>query len=175
MGLSWDPFVGAENVTTILEKMGGVASPHPADSHTSDRRPAHHRSTASTATAAVVLGPRGERATGGRGAALTRLAVAHDDPAFEQHLSDVRVCLEAMAAAVSLRFAVPCSAVVSALWRLGPAWAGRVDPAYLAQCLAGSGGGQQSATLSLVQEAACEISSGLQSAGSLVVVLLPIC
>ena len=122
---------------------------------------------------AVVLGPCGERATDGHGAALTHLAVAYGDPAFEQHLSDVRVCLEAMAAAVSLRFAVPCSAVVSALWRLGPAWAG-VDPAYLVQCLAGSGGGQQSATLSLVQEAACEISSGLQSAGSLVVVLLPL-
>ena len=100
------------------------------------------------------------------------------NPCFAQHLSGLRACLEAVAAAVSLRFAVPSRAVTSALWQLCPAWAS-VDPGYLLRCLAGPHGSRveqvaQQRVLGQVQVAAGELRDGLTSADTLTQALLPV-
>lgn len=137
---------------------------------------------------AVVLGP--EPQAGSHGAVLDRvyhpvpnhsevIAGRHQsNPCFAQHLSGLRACLDAMAAAVSLRFAVPSRAVASALWQLCPAWAS-VDSGYLSRCLAGPHGSHveqqaQQLVLDQVKVAADGLRDGLSSADALTQALLPV-
>ena len=87
--------------------------------------------------------------------------VGHTDPAFAQRLSDLRACLEALAEAVGLRFAVPCRAVVAALWRMCPVWEG-MDPSHLARCLASASAAGSQATLGSMVTAAGELSKALR-------------
>ena len=137
---------------------------------------------------AVVLGP--EPQAGSHGAVLDRvyhpvpnhsevIAGRHQsNPCFAQHLSGLRACLDALAAAVSLRFAVPSRAVASALWQLCPAWAS-VDSGYLSRCLAGPHGSHveqqaQQLVLDQVKVAADGLRDGLSSADALTQALLPV-
>ena len=137
---------------------------------------------------AVVLGPEPEAGSHGAVLDMTHHPVpkrteviagkAIPNPCFAQHLSGLRACLEAVAAAVSLRFAVPSRAVTSALWQLCPAWAS-VDPGYLLCCLAGPHGSRveqvaQQRVLGQVQVAADELRDGLTSADALTQALLPV-
>ena len=128
---------------------------------------------------AVVLGP--EPAAGSHGAVLdvrARPVPHHADICFAPRLSGLRACVDALAAAIGLRFAVPIRAVASALWQLCPAWAG-VDPSYLSRCLASAHSSPHEeaarvALLTQVQVAARELCGCLVSADTLTHALLPV-
>ena len=122
---------------------------------------------------AVVLGSGHEQEVGSHGAVLARPAVAHADPTFGQRLSELRACMEALAEATGVRFAVPCSAVLAALWQLCPVWV-LMEPAYLERCLAGRRTGRHGEALSQLQLAVDELSGCLRSVGRMTHVLLPV-